>query len=163
MPVTRTYECLNRHCRRQFNSTANHPPCPRCRGIHVKWVPGTFAILAKAPAVDRTVRDLAETQDVKNFRSPKRGRGVALPRAPVPASSGRTMPFTPTGASGWTAQVPVDAKGAPIAACVPTNVTAPLPIGKMGQIDKVQEKNGNFGEPVPLVQARHRPRGGIPK
>jgi len=159
MPVTRTWECLNRNCRHVFNAQGDYPACVRCRGIRVKWRPVPVAIARTAPSVDRTVRQLTETQGIDNYNSARRGVAVAQPKAKQNAAG--TAPFTPM--QGWTGNINVDKNGKPLASCVTTGVTAPLPIAKMGQVGKVQGKNEKFDDPKPQFEARHRPPGGIPK
>jgi len=163
--IIRSWACLNRHCLHQWDGDGDHPPCPRCRGIRVKWVPRPVAILsAKTKQVDATVAQLTATYGDKNYRSPVRHERVA-PRVNPIATPGKTMRFEPKGMAGWAADLPLDAAGNPAAICSPTGVTAKLPISadRLGTRVQVAKNSPSATGSVPKYEARYQPPGGIPK
>ena len=122
--IIRSYSCLNRHCRHEFDSDGDFPPCPRCRGLRVQWVPRPVAInSSRTAAIDATARQLAADFGMTNFRSPQAGQPAAL--APTP--SGRDNVFEPQ--KGWRIAMPDDAlQGQGHAVCAPTGVTAKVKV-----------------------------------
>lgn len=159
--IYRTWICLNRHCLHE-NTVADveYPPCPRCGGAKVKWVPRTVGVLSsRTRNIDQTVRELArETytdQGDKNWNSPRRGERAA-PRV-NPSLGSNVMPYTPAGAPAWGANLPVDPKtGAPLAYCGNTNVTAPLraevgrAYGGQQRLKPVPKIEGSWGSPADI-------------
>lgn len=135
--ITKTWACLNRHCLQVFNSSAgDFPPCIRCGGLKVKWVPRPFAVRSeRTNNIDATVREVQATYGDKSYRSPLRGETMA-PRVNQPAGS-RSQRFTPAGNPGWAADVPLDANGNFTAHCAPTGVTAKVssPIGQRAKVN----------------------------
>lgn len=149
--IYRTWICLNRYCLRENTvADADHPPCPYCGGLRVKWVPKPVATMSQRTRnIDATVREIIATNGDKNWNSPVRD-GRAAPKV-NPSLGSHTTQFSPAGMLGWTGTVPVDPKtGAPLAACVNTSVTAPLsaPIGRA-------HTGSQRLKPVPSVEARH--------
>lgn len=122
--VIRTYSCLNRRCRHEFDSAGDFPPCPRCRGLRVQWVPRPVNInSSRTAAIDQTARQLAADFGMTNFRSPVAGQ-AAMP--PIAASGNRNV-FEPQ--QGWRIEVPDDAlTGQGRAVCATTGVTAKVKV-----------------------------------
>lgn len=131
--IIRSYACLNRRCRHEFDSDGDFPPCPRCRGLRVQWVPRPVNInTSRTAAIDKTARELAADFGLTNFRSPVAGQAAMPPPAiPHPAASaapsnGETT-FEPQ--RGWRINLPADAlTGAGKAVCAPTGVTAKIKV-----------------------------------
>jgi hypothetical protein len=123
--IIRTYSCLNRHCRHEFDSDHDFPPCPRCRGLRVLWVPKPVAIRSSVTsAIDKTARELAADFGMSNFRSPVAGQ-AAMP--PPPAATNKRNTFEPQ--KGWRIDLPDEAlSGAGHAVCAPANVTAKIKV-----------------------------------
>jgi hypothetical protein len=106
---------LNRHCVLEFTVEGEQPPCPRCGGTKVKWLPRPFAIRSEATRkVDATVAEVVAVQGDKNYASPVRGERMA-PRVNPTLGAGLTM--TPSG-------IPVDRNGNPQFYCGTVPVTA---------------------------------------
>jgi hypothetical protein len=130
--IIRSYACLNRRCRFEFDSEGDFPPCPRCRGIRVQWVPKPVAInSSRTAAIDKTARELAADFGLTDFRSPQPGR-AAMPAPPIsnperpPAGRDGNM-FEP--ARGWRIKLPDEAlAGGGHAVCAPTGVTAKIKV-----------------------------------
>lgn len=163
--VIRSWACLNRHCLNQWDGEGDHPPCPKCGGLRVKWVPRPVAIRGeRTKEIDRTVAQLTATYGDKNYRSPRSRESMAPKLNPTP-TAGKSMTFAPKlppGMEGWRTEVPLDQSGRPVAICAPTGVTAPLPI--KGLEAKVpQNQKLAAATPATRVEASHRPPGGIPK
>jgi hypothetical protein len=149
---TRTWDCLNRNCRRRFVTDIEYPECPRCQSVKLKWVPQAFAIAAKSPQVDRDVRDLADRFGMTDIASPVRGEPA---KKPLPAGvTTRDMPL----AQGWNAKVPVDQNGNVITSCVPTGMTSKVQMPMRSGGSSRFEGTQLGGRPVPIVEAAHRPR-----
>lgn len=131
--IIRTYSCLNRRCRHEFDSDGDFPPCPRCRGLRVQWVPRPVNInSARTAGIDATARQLAADYGLTNFRSPQPGQPAIPPARPAPPqppppASGRANVFEPQ--QGWRITLPDDAlQGAGHAVCAPTGVTAKVKV-----------------------------------
>jgi hypothetical protein len=122
--IRRTYSCLNRHCRHEFDSDGDFPPCPRCRGVRVQWVPKPVAInSSRTAAIDATARQLAADFGLTNFRSPQAGQAAVAP-APPPATANMFEPQ-----KGWRIQMPDAAlQGGGHAVCAPTGVSAKVKV-----------------------------------
>ena len=82
MAITRTFVCLNRNCQRENTTSEDHPPCPACGGLRVKWVPKPFAISRVAAGVDQTVKEITNNDSLAgdlgiapmtNINTPVRG------------------------------------------------------------------------------------------
>jgi hypothetical protein len=160
--IIRSWCCLNRHCVHQWDGEGDHPPCPRCGGLRVKWIPRPVAFKSeRTKEIDRTVSQLTATYGDKNYRSPRSRESMAPRINPVPVS-GKTMRFTPTGMVGWSADLPIDQNGNPVPVCTTTGVTAKLPIqgleAKVPQNQKLAKAT-----PQTTYHARWQPPGGIPK
>jgi len=153
--VTRAYSCLNRNCRNEFNSEADHPPCPRCRGLRVQWLPKPFGINKGSASIDRTVRQLAEDYGMKDFRSPQRGQQVKIPTA-VTANGRQAGTFEPQ--KGWRIPMPESAlSGAGHAVCAPTGVTAKVSVA----FDQKVAASKTLGAGS-QIEGSYRPKGGVP-
>jgi hypothetical protein len=153
--VSRSYSCLNRRCQYEFTSDGNHPPCPRCRGLRVQWVPKSFGInTTRTASIDKTARELAADFGLTNFRSPEAGRSAVA----LPATTGQTAgTFEPQ--PGWKINMPASAlSGQGRAVCEPTGVTAKVKVD-FGQRAEASKTLGAGSQ----VQASYRPPGGIPK
>lgn len=130
--IIRTYSCLNRNCRNEFDSERDHPPCPRCRGLRVQWVPRPVAInSSRTAAIDKTARELAADFGLTNFRTPEYGRPAVEHARPAtaaqPAQNRGPMTFEPM--PGWRVTLPESAlSGAGAAVCAPTGVTAKIKV-----------------------------------
>jgi hypothetical protein len=154
--IIRTYGCLNRNCQHEFTSDGDFPPCPRCRGIRVKWVPGAFNVGGKGNAkdVDAIARGLADDYKLTNFRTPEVGRSaVALPQG-----NGKTAgTFEPQ--QGWKIPMPESAlTGQGHAVCAPTGVTAKVTVNQ----NQVMPASKTLGAGS-RIEGSFRPPGGIPK
>lgn len=156
--IIRSWICLNKHCLHQWDGEGDHPPCPRCGGIRVQWVPRPVALRSdRTKEIDRTVSQLTAAYGDKNYRSPRRHESTAPKVNPV-VTPGKTMKFQPAGMAGWSVDLPLDAAGNPASICAPTGVTAKLPIaaGKLGVKTQVSEKSPNSTGMVPKYEAVHR-------
>jgi hypothetical protein len=152
--IYRTWICLNRYCLHE-NTVADveYPPCPRCGGAKVKWIPKAVNIKSeRTQNIDADVKQLRDVYGDKNYQSPRRGERMA-PKLNPSVNPARTMPFTAPGHPGWAANLPVDPQtGAPLPYCTTTNVTAPL---------KAEVGRGHAGDPklglnrLTDVQAKH--------
>ena len=152
MPL-RTWDCLNRNCKKRFNSTEEYPPCPRCRGARVKWVPVSFAIQTQAKKIDTNLRGLADDYgmtDIKSTREGESQRGYTPPKG-VP-----TIPYAP--GTDWAANIPVDKNGTPIVSCVPAKAP-PTKIKGVGGAPRYASGERLSG-PTPQFEARHNPTKG---
>lgn len=158
--IIKSWACLNRYCLKVFDSSdGDYPPCPRCGGLKVKWVPRPVAIKSAATAqIDRDVQALKEVYGDKSYRTPRRGESVA-PRANQ-AVGNRAQRYTPM--AGWTADVPLDGNGNFMAHCAPTGVTSKVS-AKVGQRVPVTSVAGKQLGVGGNIEASHRPPGGIPK
>ncbi len=144
-----------------WDGEGDHPPCVRCGGIRVKWVPRAVAIRSeRTKEIDRTVSQLTATYGDKNYRSPRRHESTAPKVNPV-ATPGKTRRFEPM--TGWAVDLPLDAAGNPASICAPTGVTAKLPIAadKLGTRTPVDKRSASPTGAVPHYEAVHRPPGGI--
>lgn len=135
--IIRTYSCLNRRCTYQFDSTENHPPCPRCGGLRVQWVPGKFGIrTAGTVKADNAARQLADDFGLTNFNSPRRGE-PAMPKhaAPPPPQNGSGISYEPQ--KGWRVQLPEQVLQTGSSYCAPTGMTSKVTVdpnaGKLSQ------------------------------
>jgi hypothetical protein len=166
--IRKTWACLNRHCLHTFTSDAgDFPPCVRCGGIKVKWVPMPFAVRSqRTQDIDRTVSELKHTYGDKNYRTPVRGEPTA-PRVNHAAGS-RSQRYTPPGMAGWSADIPLDAAGNFTAHCAPTGVTAKVSVsqGQRASASRVTDPKTGRARTLgvgSMIEASHRPPGGIPK
>lgn len=152
--VWRTYSCLNRRCRNEFNSDADHPPCPRCRGLRVQWIPKAFGINStRTAAIDKTARELAADFGLTNFRSPQAGRSAVDLPPPAGPDAGTFEPVP-----GWRVKLPAAAlSGAGAAFCAPTGVTAKV----KAEIGRAVPADKNLGA-ASRIEGSWRPKGGIP-
>jgi hypothetical protein len=126
--IIRSYSCLNRRCQYQFDADADHPPCPRCQGLRVQWVPRPININSgRSAAIDKTARELAADFGMSDFRTPELGKS-AVRRAPALESTfpkTTNMTFEPQ--PGWRINIPESAlQGGGHAVCAPTGVTAKI-------------------------------------
>lgn len=154
--ITRTYSCLNRRCQTEFDATADHPPCPRCRGLRVQWVPKPVAINSGATRqIDHTAARLAADFGMSNFRSPSRGKPASLAAAPAPVSAERNV-FEPM--PGWRINLPAAAlSGAGAAVCAPTGVTAKVKVDpNAGPLKETNPATGMAAlRAATVIEARH--------
>jgi hypothetical protein len=155
--IYRTWFCLNRHCKYEFTmADADHPPCPRCGGLHVKWIPGTTGIISgKTRAIDATVKDLQarNPQGVDiNYQSPRRGERM-MPRI-NPVTNGRSRKWSPQ--AGWNIDLPETPNGQLYnqSICSPAGITAKLstPVGTAHGAHKWAATSTGV---VPRYEARH--------
>jgi hypothetical protein len=161
--IIKTWACLNRHCVNVFDSTAgDYPPCPRCGGIRVKWMPRALNIKSEKTAMtDRDVRDLQKVYGDRNFNSPRRGESAAPKVNPV-TTPGKTMRYAPAGVQGWAAEVPIDRNGNPVAYCATSGVTSKISaaIGQRVSASRLGGKTLGVGA---NIEKAWRPPGGIPR
>jgi len=154
--VIRSYTCLNRNCRNEFDSSEDHPPCPRCRGLRVQWLPRPVNINSRgrAAAIDKTVRELVEAHGMTDFRSPQRGESVM--KRPTPPPSGEAHAFEPQ--PGWRINMPDSAmQGRGHAVCATTGVTAKVAV----PFDRAVPASKTLGA-ASRIEGSYRPKGGIP-
>jgi len=154
-----SFGCLNRNCLNEFTTQVHNeqfPPCPRCGGLKVKWVPGGFAIKsATTQNIDRTVAELRETYGDKNYRSPARDESMA-PKV-NPSMGSHAWDYKPNNGMGWGGRIPLDANGRPVAACVPSGVSAPLSV----QQNIAGPRSSRLGA-ASQIEGSYRPKGGLP-
>ena len=68
--IYRTWLCLNRYCLHENTvADADHPPCPACGGLKVKWLPKAVAIKsARTNSIDNTVAPIGRsTKNLANM------------------------------------------------------------------------------------------------
>lgn len=169
--IIRSYSCLNRHCRHEFDSDGDFPPCPRCRGLRVQWVPRPVNINSeRTRRIDATARQLAADHGLSNFNTPTAGQpAVGRNQAGRPAIQPTQNPASPPGPNifepqpGWRIAVPdaaLQGKGA--ALCAPVGVTAKVKVDpNAGSL----KENPGFGidrmRAVTQIEGSHQAR--IPK
>ena len=164
MPVWRTWNCLNRRCRNTFNAQEDFPPCPRCGGLRVNWIPRPVAVHGASAQNRKTIVNEVEEQaraaGIDQIRSTMRGDPAATRVTINTAVGGRTSDLDYEPVSGWKVRLPAQAlsgrSGASV--CAPTGMTAPLKNADYNYIDKVQPVNHLRG-PTPVIEAAHRPKG----
>ncbi|HWS65698.1 MAG TPA: hypothetical protein VN325_23310 [Steroidobacteraceae bacterium] len=126
--IYRSWFCLNKHCKSEFTvADADHPPCPRCGGLHVRWLPKPFGIKSeRTKQADKAVKEVIETYGDKNYVSPTRYERMEPRHNPIPIK-GQTRKYVAPGMDGWAAEIPVDKNGHYFSSyCAPTGVTAPV-------------------------------------
>src|SRR5215475_10871001 len=93
--ISRDWRCLAASCGSVFHSYDANPECPQCGNVRVTWVPGGGHVMAKAPGIDRTVRQLADNYGMSDVNSPSPSRlNRAMPQA-ARAASGPAVQFAP--------------------------------------------------------------------
>lgn len=163
--IVKSWLCLNKWCVHEYTmADADHPPCPRCGGLHVRWVPKPVAIRSAATQkADRTVAQMQKQYGDKNFNSPRMHERMA-PQVNPTVTPGKTQHFAPASPlPGFALDVPVGPSGAiEQCYCGPTGVYSKVsaPIGARAGITKVGGKGIGVGG---KFEASHRPPGGIPK
>lgn len=155
MPVWRTWACLNRRCKHQFNAQADFPPCPRCGGLRVNWVPQPFAIKSERTKMGdwaaKSLEEQARAGGMTNLQSPRRDERMA-PKVSVQGQKMGPMDYEPV--KGWKVTLP-----AMQAMCAPTGLTAPLKNKDYQFMDRVAPRTPGFSDPTPVIEASHRPEG----
>src|SRR5262249_39389150 len=142
-------------CLAEFDSDGDHPPCPNCGGLRVKWLPRPVAIGKVAGGIDRDVRELADTYGMSDIRSPQRDR-AAVVTAPSVGQPAAGLPFQPT--QGWGMNLPAQAlMGNGSSVCSPVKFGALPPASQ-----KVTGPQWKPREPTPVLEASHRPEEGLP-
>ena len=157
--IYRTYFCLNRNCKHEFTVVdQDHPPCPRCAGTKVQWLPRTTGVMsAKTASIDNTVKDLVKTYGDKNYSSPARAGERAAPRVNPSPVAGQTRRFAPAAAAGWAVDVPIDRNGGYAGAyCGPAGVTAKVSHG-VGVRTSLDPRSPTPTGSVPKIEGTHRP------
>jgi len=130
--IIRTYSCLNRRCQFEFDADSDFPPCPRCRGLRVKWIPRGFGIVSdRTTQIDGTAANLAANAGLTNFHTPARGRAAVRPAQaalmPSVPQAGAPMTFEPM--PGWRITMPDSAlQGRGHSVCMTTGVTAKVKV-----------------------------------
>ena len=159
--VIRSYSCLNRRCQTEFDSSGDFPPCPRCRGLRVQWVPRPVAIRSSATtAIDATARQIATDYGLTNFATPERGKPAIRPApGPQPTHSphrGEPNVFEPQ--PGWRVKLPDNVLAANQAACMPAGVTAKIKVdpnaGALNQTNWGTDRIRNNTR----IEGTHRPK-----
>ena len=155
MVIFRSWFCLNRHCRHEFTvADLDHPPCPRCGGSKVRWLPRTVGVIsAKTQAIDATVKETLQVIGDKNYTSPRMGERMAPPLNPM--ARGPTKKFAP--APGWAIDCPVGADGnINQAFCAPAGITAKVNHG-VGTKTQLRADSPSSTGMLPKYEAVHRP------
>lgn len=138
--ATRTFACLNRRCKNEFDSQRDHPPCPLCQGLKVKWVPKGFAIVSKSTGYDATIKTLADRAGLTNVNDPRAGQRAA-PHAP------NAVKYVEQKFGSFSGKVGLDARGAPVPTCLPNGMTDTVAI---------QVTSGQQPKFTPSVAVPHR-------
>lgn len=153
--IYKTWFCLNRNCRHEFTvADVENPPCPRCTGTRVQWIPRTTGVISsRTRNIDNTVKELRQAYGDKNYRSPVAGEAVN-PKPNIVPVPGRTRRFAPAGGPGWGVDLPMTPNHQlyDAAYCGPTGVTA-----------KVSAQVGNAPSKVPLDPRAATSTGAIPR
>jgi hypothetical protein len=160
--IVRTYACLNRNCRHEFDwqhhdgaTGGAFPACPRCRGLRTQWIPKPVALRSAATSTtDAISRQLAADFGLTNFASPEPGR----PAVRTPASGGKNT-FEPS--PGWKIDLPDSAlTGSGHAICAPTGVTAKVKVDP--NAGALKENDPNMGmaalRRATTIAGAHRPK-----
>jgi hypothetical protein len=153
--IYRSWICLNRNCLYQWTvADLDHPPCPRCAGTKVQWVPATRGIISQGTKhVDTIVKETIKSIGDKNYQSPRMGSRMAPQVNPAPA--GPTKKFAP--APGWSIDCPVGADGnINQAFCAPAGITAKVSHG-VGHKSQVRADSPSPTGMIPKYEAVHRP------
>lgn len=160
--IYRTWFCLNRHCQHEFTVVdVDNPPCPRCSGTRVKWLPRTTGIISgKTAAIDKTVAELKTQYGDVNFNSPRAGERMQ-PRSMPGLVPGRTRRYAPGGGGGWAAELPTDPNGRlyDSAYCGHTGVTSKV-AAQVGNRVPVDKRAATTTGAIPKFEARHIPPPG---
>lgn len=122
--IIRSYACLNRRCRTEFESWADTPSCPACKQFRIRWVPKQVNTAAIAPKADRDFRDLAETFNLSDIASAREGERAKPKLVASKQYEGPKTTLAP--APGFSAQIPTAALANGAAMCVP--------LGSMGKV-----------------------------
>jgi hypothetical protein len=97
--VLRSWSCLNRRCRHEFDSGEPAPDCPKCGNVRVSYVPGGGHVLSgRTRSLDSTVRQQADRYGFSDLNSPsasRLNRAAPRARAPNPATLMGTKHFAP--------------------------------------------------------------------
>jgi hypothetical protein len=161
--IYRSYCCLNRRCAHEYTSTDDHPPCPRCGGLRVKWLPKPFSIASGRTAdIDATVAGLVEQAGITNYNTPVRGQPVMQRTGPTGAPVDN-LQFAPKAMPGWGVNLPAQClHGQGQAYCAPTGVTAKLKNAEYQFVDKAVPASKSLGA-ASQIEGSYRPKGGIPQ
>ena len=154
--IYRTYFCLNRNCKHEFTvADLDHPPCPRCGGEKVQWIPKTTGVIsARTANVDATVKEALAFVGDKNYNSPRMGERMA-PKLNPSIAGMATKKFA--AAPGWAIDCPVGKDGnINQAYCAPAGVTAKVSHG-VGTKSKVRGDSPSPTGMIPKYEAVHRP------
>jgi hypothetical protein len=147
--LSRSWQCLNRACGKEFHSYEHgNPPCPSCGCVRVNWTPGGGHIANMAPRADRTLRELADAYGMTNMNSPSHSRvNRAMPRLEQPRADTQPVHFAP----GFSA--PMSLRGA---TCVPS--TAPVNLRGSVRVGMPFDHSATIPGPGAnaVVVARHR-------
>lgn len=158
--IIRTWGCLNRRCRNEWTADGDHPPCPKCGGLKVKWIPGGFAIAKKSPGYDKTIRTLTDRAGMTDMNEPRAGER-AKPKPVIPNAA----KFQDVTVGGFSGKVGLDKNGAPVPTCLPNGMTDTMSVPLGGKFRdggvSVPVKQGDrvvqapLRGPTPKVVARH--------
>lgn len=162
--ILRTWGCLNRNCRHEWTGEGDHPPCPACGSLKVKWIPNGFAILKKAPGYDKTIRSLTDRAGMTNMNDPRPGER-AKPRPAIPSAA----KFQDITVGGYGGKVGLDANGKPVPTCLPNGMSDRVSVQTGGKFSdgavSVPVRQGDrvvqapLRGPTPRVVAKHTPKG----
>ena len=159
--IYRTWFCLNRYCKHEFTQAdADHPPCPRCGGLHVKWIPGTTGVISsKTRAIDQTVKEMRGQYGDVNFASPRRHERMQPKANPTP--TGRSRRWQAPGQNGWAIDLPETPNGQLYnqSVCAPAGITAKLSTS-VNTVQGPHKWAASSTGAVPKFEARHNPKGG---
>ena len=164
--IVRTYACLNRHCRHEFDHAGGggggFPPCPRCRGLRTQWIPRPVAIRSPATThADTIARQLAADFGMTNFASPQVGRAAIRGRPGYTTTPQPNGPMTYEPQPGWRVNMPAEAlAGDGKAFCAPTGVTAKIKVdpnaGALKESDPRMSMNAMRANTK--IEGSHRPK-----
>jgi hypothetical protein len=159
--IIRTWGCLNRRCRNEWTADGDHPPCPKCGALKVKWIPGGFHVAKKSPGYDKTIRSITERAGMTNMNDPAAGERAA-PRPKVAAAA----KFQDITVGGYGGKVGLDAAGRPVPTCMPNGMSDTMTIATGGKFRDggvaVPVRQGDrlvnapLRGPTPKVVARHK-------
>jgi len=161
--IIRTWACLNRNCRNEWTADGDHPKCPKCGALKVKWVPGGFAIMKKSPGYDKTIRSLTDHAGMTNMSDPVAGERSA-PKVTVP----KAARFEDIKVAGVSGKVGIASDGSPVPTCLPNGMSDKVTVstgtnfrdGGVSVPVRVGDRmmKAPLSGPTPLVVARHKGR-----
>lgn len=141
--VLRTWWCQNARCGVTFDSWDNYPECTKCGCARTNWMPGGGHVGSRAPGIDATLRDLADTYGMTDIASAKAGERAMPKMTPTAArDEGSKMQFAP-GFVGT--PYTLDAQGRAHAVCEPSAQKINFKV--KASVGKALTPSGNFPSP----------------